>query len=105
MTDLSPATMATGDPATTTVNFTVTEVEWVRGCGRLVALASVELELEGVVLTMQGIRVMRQGRRFTTEAPRYRNPSTGTWLPAVIVPRELGQAIAGELQAILSRRS
>ena len=86
---------------TTTVNFTVTGIERVRGAGRLVALAQVELELDGVVLVMQGVRVMRQGGRITTQAPRFRDPRTGDWIPALIMPAELGQAIARELHQVL----
>jgi hypothetical protein len=89
------------EAATTIVTFTVTDVEPVRGAGRLVALAKVELELDGVVLVMQGVRVMRQRDRITTQAPRFRDPRTGDWIPALIVPEELGQAIARELHQIL----
>ena len=90
------------EAATTIVTFTVTDVERVRGAGRLVALAKVELELDGVVLVMQGVRVMRQRDRITTQAPRFRDPRTGELLPALIVPDELGLAIARELHQILA---
>jgi hypothetical protein len=86
---------------TTIVTFTVTDVEHVQGAGRLVALAKVELELDGVVLVMQGVRVLRQRDRITTQAPRFRDPRTGNWIPALIVPDELGRAIARELHQIL----
>ena len=89
------------EAATTIVTFTVTDVEHVRGAGRLVALAKVELELDGVVLVMQGVRVIRQRDRITTQAPRIRDHRTGELVPALIVPDELGQAIARELHQIL----
>ncbi len=89
------------EAATTIVTFRVTDVEHVHGAGRLVALAKVELELDGVVLVMQGVRVMRQRDIITMQAPRFRDPRTGNWLPALIVPAELGQAIARELHQIL----
>jgi stage V sporulation protein G len=89
------------EAATTVVTFTVTDVEPVRGAGRLVALAKVELELDGVVLVMQGVRVLRQRDHVTMQPPRFRDPRTGDWLPAVIVPAELGEAIARELHQIL----
>jgi hypothetical protein len=92
------------EPATTTVTFTVTEFERVRDAGRLIALAKVELEVAGVVLTMQGVRVLRHGRRLATEAPRFRDPATGSWVPALVIPDELGQAIARELLALLAHR-
>lgn len=85
----------------TTVTFTVTGVEQIRGAGRLIALATVEIELEGVVLTLQGVRVLRGRKCITTEAPRFRDPRTGDWTPAVVLPNELGRAIARELHAML----
>ena len=84
------------EAATTTVTF-VSDLEPVRGAGRLVALAEVELELDGVVLVMQGVRVMRQCDRIAMQVPRYCDPRTGQWLPALIVPAELERAIAREL--------
>ena len=89
------------EAATTIVTFTVTDVEPVRGAGRLVALAKVELELDGVVLIMQGVRVMRQRDLITMQAPRFRDPRTGNWVPALIVPAELGEAIAREIHKVL----
>ena len=91
------------EASTTIVSFTVTDIERVRGAGRLVALAKVELELDGVMLVLQGVRVVRQGDRVTTQAPRFRDPRTGDWIPALIVPAELGRAIARELHQILFR--
>jgi hypothetical protein len=91
--------------ATATVTFTVTDVERVEGAGRLAALAAIEIELDGVALTVQGVRVLRHNNRITTEPPRYRDPRTGRWLPALILPDELGAAIAREVHRIvLSQR-
>jgi hypothetical protein len=70
---------------TSTVTFTVTEVARIEGAGRLAALAAIEIELDGIALTVQGVRVVRQSNRITTEAPRYRDPRTGQWLPALIL--------------------
>jgi len=88
---------------TATVTFTVTDVERVEGVGRLAALSAIEIELDGVALTVRGVRVLRQKNRITTEAPRYRDPRTGHWLPALILPDELGRAIARELHRIVLR--
>jgi hypothetical protein len=49
--------------------------------------------------------VIRQGKRLATQAPRFRNPKTGVWAPAVILPDELGAAIAQEIQGMLLRRA
>ncbi|MGH2848956.1 MAG: hypothetical protein ACRDL0_23645, partial [Thermoleophilaceae bacterium] len=57
--------------------------------------------LDGIALLVQGVRVVRQNNRLATEAPRYRNPRTGQWLPALILPDELGRAIAREVHRIL----
>jgi hypothetical protein len=92
------------DASTSTVTFTVIEVERVAGAGRLIALAAIELELDGVALVVQGVRVVRQDRRIATEAPRFRDPRTGRWLPALILPDELGRAIACEVRRILMKR-
>jgi stage V sporulation protein G len=89
------------EAATTIVSFTVLGIEPVRGAGRLIALASVEIELDGVILIMQGVRVVRMGDGILTEPPKFRDPRTGDWLPALIVPAELGEAIARELNQIL----
>ena len=89
---------------TATVTFTVTDVARIEGAGRLAALAAIEIELDGVALTVQGVRVLRQKNRITTEAPRYRDPRTGQWLPALILPEELGAAIAREVHRIVMRQ-
>ena len=90
--------------STATVTFVVTGLERIFGAGRLVALASVEIDLEGVVILVQGVQVIRQRGHITTQAPRFRNPKTGAWTPAVILPDELGMAIAGELHQMLERQ-
>jgi hypothetical protein len=88
-----------------TVTFTVTDLERIKGHGRLFALAALEIEFDGVRLGLHGVQVIRQGRRITTQAPRFRNPKTGMWAPAVILPDELGAAIEQEVQSMLLRRS
>jgi hypothetical protein len=90
--------------STATVTFVVTGLERVSGAGRLVALATVEIDLEGVVVLVQGVQVIRHRGRIATQAPRYRNPRTGAWIPAVVLPHELGVAIAEELHQMLMRQ-
>jgi hypothetical protein len=89
--------------STATVTFVVTALERISGAGRLVALATVEIDLEGVVVLVQGVQVIRHRGRIATQAPRFRNPKTGAWIPAVILPDELGVAIAEELHQMLMR--
>jgi hypothetical protein len=88
-----------------TVTFTVTGLERIQGHGRLLALAALEIEFDGVKLALHGVQVIRQGKRITTQAPRFRNPKTGVWAPAVILPDELSAAIAQEVQRMLLRRA
>ena len=90
--------------STATVTFVVTALERISGAGRLVALATVEIDLEGVVVVVQGVQLIRHRGRISTQAPRFRNPRTGVWMPAVILPEELGVAIAEELHRMLMRR-
>jgi hypothetical protein len=59
-----------------TVTFTVTGLECVEGHGRLLALAALEIEFDGVILGVNGVQVIRQGKRL---APRRR--------PAFAIPR------------------
>jgi stage V sporulation protein G len=89
--------------STATVTFVVTGLQRVVGAGRLVALASVEIDLEGVVVLVQGVQVIRKRGRISSQAPRFRNPQTGAWMPAVILPDELGAAIEQELQRMIMR--
>jgi hypothetical protein len=50
-------------------------------------------------LRLQSVQVIRQGKRITTQAPRFRDPKNGVWVPAVILPDELQAAIARECRA------
>jgi hypothetical protein len=62
---------------TATVTFTVTVIERIEGAGRLAALAAIEIELDGIALTVQGVRVVRQSNRITTEAPHRTTATRG----------------------------
>jgi stage V sporulation protein G len=87
--------------STATVTFVVTGLQRMAGAGRLLALATVEIDLEGVVVLVQGMQVIRHRGRLSTQAPCFRNPQTGAWMPAVILPDELGAAIAHELHRMI----
>jgi hypothetical protein len=87
--------------STATVTLVVTGLQRIAGAGRLVALATVEIDLEGVVVLVQGMQVIRQRGRISTQAPCFRNPQTGVWMPAVNLPDELGAAIAQELHRMI----
>ena len=89
---------------TTTVEATVLEVQPV-GKGKLIALASVELMLDGVSFVVHGVQVL-QVRHPETGAvasgvalPCYRAPD-GSWKPAIDLPPELREPIGA---AVLDR--
>lgn len=86
---------------TTPVRFEVLGVEPV-GRGRLIALANVAVEIEGVAFKIQGLRVVRGAASPTVEAPQWRHPVNGRWLPALLLPADLRDAIAAEVLAGLT---
>lgn len=90
--------------ATTRVAVTVLGIAPVRGArpnrtrvgrGRLLALASVELVIDGVAITLQGVQIMLRGAThdLAVAAPVFRGPTLAT-LPAVILPDDLASAVA-----------
>ncbi|WP_191057985.1 hypothetical protein [Geminicoccus harenae] len=78
---------------TTLITATVLDVQPMPK-GRLLALASVELVLDGVPLVLHGVQVIRLKHPVTGEEatgvdlPRYRAPD-GSWRQAVELPPEL----------------
>lgn len=85
------------DSETATVSFTLLGLEHARDRGRLLGLASVEILLAGVAVTVQGIRIIYEpDGSLLVQPPRFRHPD-GQWLPVVILPPELASAIAAEV--------
>ncbi len=81
MTDTSPATVE------------VLSVTLSRAPGRLIALAVVEVVLDGVPIVLQGVRVLRRADGMAVvQMPAYRHQS-GELLPAVVLPEELDEAV------------
>ena len=73
-------------------------VERVHGRGDLVALAIVELELAGVLMTPQGLQVGRLiGNRITVALPTFKNPRNGVMQTVIVLPRELSNAIGASV--------
>ena len=82
------------------VSFRVVSFEWVRGRGRLAGLADVWIEIEGVGFLLQGVRVVREvDGSLTYQEPRSRHPD-GRWLPVVVLPQELSDAMATAVMAL-----
>ena len=95
--DTVTKTSSTTDSETATVSFTLLGLERARDGGRLLGVASAELILAGVAVTVQGIRIIYEpDGSLLVQPPRYRHPD-GHWLPAVILPPELASAIAAEV--------
>ena len=88
--------MDSPDTDSVEVSFEVVKVERV-DAGRLYALATVIVAVNDVEMAIQGVRVMRQPTgMLAVEAPRFRRPG-GEWVPAVMLPEELKQALAAEI--------
>ena len=63
------------------------------GAGKLLALASVELVIDGVQLTIHGIQALRVEPIGTTiELPKYRE-TTGEWQTVISLPDDLCRPI------------
>jgi hypothetical protein len=87
---------------TVSVDVTVLAIDRVDE-GRLIAFASVEIDVDGVLIGLEGVRLVRQPpSRINIEAPRYRRG--GAWLPAVVFPAELSRAIAAAVFAAYDER-
>jgi hypothetical protein len=83
-----------------TVSITVLSVKPVN-FGRIFALASVEVDIDGVMLTIHGIRAIRvQPIGTQIDLPMFRDES-GTWRHAITLPDEIsgpiGRAVLDEL--------
>jgi len=97
-----PAEAPAGGP-TTTATLTVHRVDQVHGKSRLLAFAVVEIELDGIPILLQGVQVRcRDGGGLSCDAPCFRGPD-GRWLPAVVLPPDLAQALADEVFAAMAR--
>jgi hypothetical protein len=91
---------------TTAVEYRVLNVEPVKGAGRLIALATVEVTIAGVALTLQGCQIrVRLDGRLDCLAPQWRHPRTGKWLPCLLLPEELTAAIADEVLTTIRERT
>ncbi len=59
----------------------------------VLALADVEIILDGVSITLHGVQLRANGQRTEVSLPRYRTPA-GEWKAAVTLPEELRAPIA-----------
>ena len=88
-------------PTTAPVTVTLVGIETVIGTGRCVALAIVDIEVSGIAWQVQGVRVVKRDSGLIVEAPQFRHPRMGRYLPAVVLPVALSSAIgAAVLEAM-----
>jgi stage V sporulation protein G len=88
---------------TTDALVTLIGFERVSGSDKLVALAVVEIEIAGVPIRLQGVKIVkRPDGRLGCEPPCFKAPD-GRWLPAVILPPDLGEGLAAEVFSALAR--
>jgi len=80
------------------VEFTVRQIEAVHGRGALVALATVDISVCGVDITLQGVQIVQApSGAQDCRAPVFKDPSRGIWLPGVLLPPELAKAMGVEV--------
>lgn len=70
---------------TIAVQATLADLERVRGRGRLVALAAVEIVIADLPILVSGFRVIDLGDRIAVEPPTFRD-HCGKWRDAVALP-------------------
>jgi stage V sporulation protein G len=90
----------TEHPPSSTVSITVLSVKPVK-FGRIFALASVEVDIDGVLLVIHGVRAIRvQPIGTRIDLPMFRDED-GTWRHAITLPDEIsgpiGRAVLDEL--------
>jgi DNA-binding cell septation regulator SpoVG len=92
----------TSPSSLSTVSITVLSIKPVN-FGRIFALASVEIDIDGVLLVIHGVRVMRARPMGTrVDLPVFRDEN-GMWRRAITLPDEIcapmGKAVLDELVA------
>jgi hypothetical protein len=87
---------------TVSVSFEVVDFRRVHGARDLLALATVDINLDGIAVTLRGVQVLRlPNGKLQARAPHYRT-TTGVWAPAVTLPDELERAIGAEVLALVT---
>jgi hypothetical protein len=82
----------TDRPSSSTVSITVLSIKPVK-LGKIFALASVEVDIDGVLLVIHGVRAMRaQPMGTRIDLPVYRDEN-GVWRRAITLPDEISGAI------------
>lgn len=86
-------------PSSSTVSITVLSVEPVK-FGRIFALASVEVDIDGVLVVVHGVRAIVHPIGTRIDLPMFRDEN-GAWRHAITLPDEIsgpiGRAVLDEL--------
>lgn len=85
------------------VEINVHGIERTEGCGSLIALAIVELRINNVDVCLQGVQVRVKHGRYLCQAPQFREPRSGRWLPCILLPPELSTAIGASVTDAMQR--
>lgn len=83
---------------TAPVTVTAIGITRVSNAAKLIALADVEVVIDGVVMLIQGVQVRADGDGTAINLPKYRAPD-GAWRSAVILPDETSAAIVDTVLA------
>jgi hypothetical protein len=90
---------------TVAVEYHLVAVEAVSGAGRLIAVATVELAIAGIPITLQGVQLkLTHDNKVLCQAPQWRHPRTGQWVPCILLPDELRVAIGSECTSAIEHR-
>jgi stage V sporulation protein G len=97
------ATVVDPAPALGTVGISVVDVQSVNA-GKLFALATVEIDIDGIIVVVHGIQALRADPAGTRiEYPKYRDAS-GVWRTAVTLPDEMKGPIGDAVLDVLVER-
>lgn len=84
------------------IEVAVRDVTRLTGSGRLFALATIDLDVAGVAITLFGVRAVRHANGGTgIGLPQHR--VEGRWTPSIQLPDPVCVAIVDEMFAALSR--
>jgi hypothetical protein len=88
------------------VEIRIVEITPTRGSGRLMATATVLVAVCDVEIIIAGCQIkLTHDGRWLVQGPQWRDPRSGKWLPAVILPPELSAALGLELTDAMELRN
>jgi len=82
----------------TTVTIAVLGITPVSKTSKLLALADVEIVIDGIAIVIHGVQVMADRSGTEVRLPEYRAPS-GEWVSAISLPEEVREPMANAVLA------